>query len=151
MLHHLVDRFEAGDVVALDLEPGFQFGFAEALQNLIGAHHSGGEPIEQRGTGNAFGLAELCGAVAAIVEMQEGCDKPLGDVAVEMEQQVADAVAGGIGPPPDLIVSERFDARAQAGPILADELLAGEGKEGGGKVVGDNIGHAARIAPELLQ
>ena len=50
-------------------------------------------------------------------------------VAVQVQQQVADAVAGLVGTPPDLLVGERFDALAQAGPVLLHELSPRELEE----------------------
>src|ERR1700677_521930 len=46
-----------------------------------------------------------------------------------MKDEVADAVRGGIGTPPELLLGERFGAGAQAGPVVLEELAVGELKE----------------------
>src|SRR5579872_2392490 len=43
-----------------------------------------------------------------------------------MKQQIADAVAGVVRAPPDLLVTERFGGAAQTRPVLVEQLLAGE-------------------------
>src|SRR5262249_7048467 len=56
------------------------------------------------------------------VRLVEGRHQPLADVAVQMQDQIADAVARFIRPPPDLPLGQRFDAAAQARPVLIEQL-----------------------------
>jgi hypothetical protein len=53
----------------------------------------------------------------------------LAHIAIEMEDQVRDAVGCGVGPAPDLLFGQRLDAGAEAGPIVLKELVAGELEE----------------------
>jgi hypothetical protein len=53
-----------------------------------------------------------------------------------MKNQVSDAVADGVGTPPNLFLAERFNRFAKARPVLVQKLISGELEE----VVAGEIG-----------
>jgi hypothetical protein len=70
----------------------------------------------------------------------EGGNQPLADVAIEVQDEIADAVGSDVGTPPDLLFAERFDAGAEAGPVVLKQFVAGEFEEELGDI-GRGVGH----------
>ncbi len=122
VLDDLVDGFKAGDVVALDFVGRDEIGFGEAGEHLGGCIHGRAEFFEQLGGRQAAFRGEFGGTIALIRFAVERGDKPLRDVAVQMQNQVADAVGCGIGTPPDLLGGERLDTGAQTRPVVLESL-----------------------------
>src|SRR5690349_19946479 len=69
-------------------------------------------------------------------------EDPLGDVTLQMHQQIADAVATLIGASPECLAWQRLDAMPQLDRILLDEPVPGPRDE----IVGDR--HQAVFASE---
>jgi hypothetical protein len=63
--------------------------------------------------------------VAVVFKAIEGRHQPLAHIAIQVQEQIPDAVALRVGTPPDLLVGERFDTGAQAGPGFSQHLVAG--------------------------
>jgi hypothetical protein len=61
-----------------------------------------------------------------VVQSFEGCNQPLPDVTVQVQDQIADAIAGIVRPPPHLFVAQSFDATSQSWPVLLEQLLSRE-------------------------
>jgi hypothetical protein len=57
-----------------------------------------------------------------------------------MQDEIAYAVRGLVGPPPNLLIGQRFDTGVQACPVVIEQLAAGELEEEMRKV-GLRVGH----------
>src|ERR1017187_10034146 len=124
MLDDLVDGVQSMDVIALNFVGGEVLVWGKPVEDLRGFGHGGAEAIEKFGCGKATDCRELCGAVALVLVAVERGHEPLGDVAVEMEDYVADAVAGFVGAPPNLFGGHGFHTCFEARPVLVQELVA---------------------------
>ena len=71
-------------------------------------------------------LGEFGRPISSIVPTVERRHQPLTHIAVQVQDQIADTVAGLIGAPPHLLFSQGFDAGAQARPVLLHQLPARE-------------------------
>ena len=140
VLHHVIDGLQAGDRIALNVEGGGEVVGGEAGEDGGGLVEGGAEAVEQDARGQVVALGELGRALAGVGIVIEGGDQPLSDIAVEMQQQIADTVAGLVGAPPDLLVGEGFDGAAHARPALVDQLGAGVVEEGVGEIEGRSHG-----------
>jgi hypothetical protein len=147
VLDNLVDGCETGDGVALDAPSGKQLVGREPVEDFGSFVNGLPETSEQVGGGKITGNAELCGAVAFICEAVEGCDEPLPDISIEMKDEVADAVAGRVGPPPDLFQAERLYGCAKPRPVLVEELVAGEVEE---EIAGGIGRYGALLQPVIV-
>jgi hypothetical protein len=74
-------------------------------------------------------LCELGGPVSRVCDAIERRDQPLANIAVQVEKQRADTVAGFIGAPPHLLLCQWCDAALQAGPVFLQQFPARELEE----------------------
>lgn len=150
MLHDLVNIFEATDVVALNFIGSDKIGVGKARQHFRRLLHGRAQLIEKGAGGEAFALVEFRGTVAVIFLATKPCHEPLPHIAIEMQDQVPDAVAGRVRTPPDLFVCQRLHARPQPWPVLLQQLLARKLKEKHSNVL-LNVSHENRLPCAMLQ
>ena len=99
----MVDGVEAAHVVALNFVRREQFVDGQAVEHLGGLVERCAQPVKQLRGRTACSGRELGRAVALVFDAVERSNQPLAHVAVQMQQQIADAVRGFVGPPPDLL------------------------------------------------
>lgn len=104
VFYDLVYGSQTADGVTLNLEGREQIGVGETRKDLGCLLHGCAELLKERRSWNYFPLIEFDRPIASVVEAVERCDQPLADVAVQMQEQISDAIAGGIGTPPDLFI-----------------------------------------------
>src|SRR5262249_17293100 len=106
MLHDLVHSVEPGHRIALDVKSGAQVRFCQSRQNIRGAPYRRAQLLQKGSNWTDLPFGKLGGRVSGFFHQMEGGTEPLTHVAVQVKDQVADAVAGFVGPPPDLLVGE---------------------------------------------
>ena len=92
VLDDLVDGVETAHVVALNFIRSEQFVNGEAVKDFGGFVERGTEAAEQVGGREPALRSEFGRPVAQVVTPIERINKPLAHIAVEMQQQIADAV-----------------------------------------------------------
>lgn len=124
VLNHLVNRRQPADCVALDL-PGLEQFFSrhpsEDFSRFVKRLSKTVEKIAGREVARRI---ELRRSISTVFEPVKRCHQPLPDVPIQMQNKVANAVAGLIGAPPYLLVAERFNRFAQSRPVLLEQFAA---------------------------
>src|SRR5262249_40776528 len=68
---------------------------------------------------------ELTVPLTNIRHSTESADNPLSDIALEMEDQIADAVRFGVGLPPDVLERQSFDCLLDPWQVAVGQQLSG--------------------------
>src|SRR5580698_4504019 len=123
MLDDLIDGIESAHVVALNLIWRQQLFSTEPRQHMLSLLHRRAKFFKQLCGRNSAALAELLGPIALVFLAIKGRNQPLVDITVQMQNEIADAVARLVGPPPHLLLAQRRDGLAQPRPVLAQQLV----------------------------
>ena len=97
VLNHLVDRLQAIDLISLDVKARKQIAFGQMRKNFRGPLHRRAKLPDERGCGKATACLKFGGSVPRVLIFPEGADQPLPHVAIEVQDQIPNAVAGLIG------------------------------------------------------
>ncbi len=73
---------------------------------------------------------------------------PLADIAGEVENQIAGAVGGFMGPPPEVGIREDLERGQQLGQVVPGQVFPGLGEELGSGVHGNSSDKPSGFSPQ---
>jgi hypothetical protein len=128
VLDRVEERAEAVGLPPLDLPGRRERGLVKGQDDRAAPAHDGGQAPAQLGPTHRSVGGELEVPPARVRLAAEAAEHPLREVAAEVEDEVAHAVAAGSGPPPDLALVEPLQARADLAEVLL-EVVRGETRQ----------------------
>src|SRR6185503_12418372 len=124
VLNSCVDRPHHGDVIALN-PPGLeQVCCVDVGEHDVGFFNSAAKSTREIRTRPSIALIELLLPLSPMGCSTNPADDPLAEVAVEMQDQIADAVRLVVGSPPHVLGRKSVDGLLDAGQIAVHEELA---------------------------
>src|SRR5438045_4489530 len=126
VLDYLIHRVQSADGVALDVVCREEVGLTDASHYRCRILQRSGDRLQQLSCGYHLPLREFSWAIALVLAMIEWGNQPLIHVSIQVQDQVADAVARFIRTPPHLLIAERFHTSAKTRPVLVQQLPAGK-------------------------
>src|ERR1041384_6560645 len=130
VLDGVIDGLERGHAAALHRPPVVEPRRIGPRYHRVLLEHRLGENGQQLVAREGLPPAELARAVATIRRAAHAAHDPLPDVSRQVEHQVADAVRGVIGPPPEVRLGEALYRRGELGEVVGREVLAGLSQKG---------------------
>jgi hypothetical protein len=122
---HRVDRLQDRYVVTLDTAMFEQSRRVNACEHAIRFTDSCPKLTQKLGLIHAGLRIELMLPVTHIRLSTHAADNPLSNVAIEVEDQIADAVGGLVGSPPDVLNRQSLDCLLDARHIAVGKELPG--------------------------
>src|SRR6185503_8045861 len=121
VLDHVPDHVGPVDLRALDQPLLRERALGKAADHSLALLYDGAQAAQELLLTGAAHRRELGRPVTLVRGAAEGGQDPLRQVALQVQQQVADAVRGGVRLPPDLLFREQRDARLDLVLELAEE------------------------------
>ena len=134
VLDHVVDRVEHRHFAPLDRKAQREITGRESGDDRIRRIERRAQRGEQCRRIGAFGRGKFRGAIALVGYAAHAAHDPLPDVALEMQQQIADAVRAGVRASPERVGRQRLQAVLDLRRVLGREIVARLGDEFGGDV-----------------
>src|SRR2546423_7359386 len=124
VLYHVIDRSDHRRLASLNHDRTLEVFRAQSSQDGICLAQNHFQIVEQGRSVPSLFLREFTGSITADRLPTDAAENPLGDVAGQMNQQVADAVRSIVGPRPCSSGRQRVGAVAQLDGILFRQPVA---------------------------